>query len=442
MVPLTAFFAFVCASRGAGRRGGGDDAPPTKSGPWTLAAWGRALGLFAGSVAAFVAYVELRKRWFPARLAHELRADELPSMRPWARVYAQLLHWYGQPVLPRDPLNNPLVDAAWPERIAGALRVYARGFGQLFVPWHLSGDYSAPQEPIPPHLHEPATIVGALLVVMPFAVAAVAGWRALRVRTDASGSHAGADDMGRRVVAFGLVWMVVSYAPVSNVPVLLPTVRAERFWYFPAIGFALVAGVAVDALLRHLRARRACVRGVVVLLAAFALFQWGCARRHANDYTDDLTFWRATRKAVPRSAKAHLNYSVMVGARRDLPERLAANAEALALAPRWPMAHVYYGDTLCRLERIDEAWPHYFRGFELGPNEVNLIALALQCAWDKKALAEGAPIRTELSERAARYPGTWFAYLVRDILDNGATHDGVDPKYRPRGYNEGPKKHD
>ena len=75
----------------------------------------------------------------------------------------------------------------------------------------------------------------------------------------------------------------------------------------------------------------------------------------------------ATRKAVPRSAKAHLNYSVMLGARGDLPGRLESNGTALALAPQWPMASVYMGDTLCRMHRAPEAVPHYERGFSLGP---------------------------------------------------------------------------
>src|SRR4029077_335184 len=103
----------------------------------------------------------------------------------------------------------------------------------------------------------------------------------------------------------------------------------------------------------------------VAFVAGFFVWQSVAARAHANDYTDDLTFWDATRKAVPRSAKAHLNYSVMKGARGDLEERLVGNAEALRLSPDWPMANVYYGDTLCRLHRAKEAIPYYERGFEL-----------------------------------------------------------------------------
>ncbi len=129
----------------------------------------------------------------------------------------------------------------------------------------------------------------------------------------------------------------------------------------------------------------------------------------------------------------------MQGARGRLEERRAANAIALDLAPDWPMANVYLGDTLCRLHRPDEAWPHYKRGFELAPNEENLIALGIQCLWDEKRLQGNTVMREGLEQMAEKYPKSWLAYLARDTLDNGEAHGGVDPQYRPRGYNQGPK---
>jgi tetratricopeptide (TPR) repeat protein len=175
------------------------------------------------------------------------------------------------------------------------------------------------------------------------------------------------------------------------------------------------------------------------LFVAFILSQCLAARKHANDYKDDLAFWDATRHAVPRSAKAHLNYSVMQGARGNLEERLAANRVALELAPKWPMANVYLGDTLCRLHRAEEAWPYYQHGFELAPNEPALIALGVQCLWDEHLLDDGSAVRDELEDMSEKQPGSWLDVIVRDTLANGAEHSGVDPKYRPRGYNEGPK---
>jgi hypothetical protein len=291
-------------------------------------------------------------------------------------------------------------------------------------------------------------------MVVPLLLAPVIGvaawWRARRNRSQGGLVLA-------PVVALCLVWIVVSYFPVSNIPVVLPTVRAERFWYFPAIGTSVLLALAFVKLLGRtpegigrmpegvlrssstIRRRQGSV-AATTLLALFLAFQCFSARRHALDYTNDLVFWDATRNAVPRSAKAHLNYSVMLGARGDLKGRLAANEVALGLAPKWPMASVYEGDTLCRLHRAPEAIPHYLTGFELGPNDMNLIALGLQCLWDEKQLGDDSPVREQLQDLAEKFPGSWLKYLVDDTLANGETNGGVTPKYRPRGYNEGPKK--
>jgi hypothetical protein len=448
--------------------------------------WLRATVAFVAAASAFVLYVEARRRMFPAPLPQELSAEANTQKGLAGRAFAAVLRWYAQPTLPKDPLNNPLVDADTAHRIGGALRVWFRGLVQVAFPHTLSGDYSAPQEPVPETLASPEIILGGLAMILPFPIAAVLGVRSyLRLRRkrreeeaaraaesaegpwpegepieDVSGVPRQSPPPPRvdpdvsLVVAFGLLWVVLSFFPVSNLPVLLPTVRAERFWYFPVIGSSLLFGVLFGWLADRMHAReleaerdetkrgravffrRAVIAGTVLFLG----FQAFAARRHANDYTDDLTFWDATRKAVPRSAKAHLNYSVMKGARGDLEARLASNAVALELAPKWPMASVYYADTLCRLHRAEEAWPHYVRGFELAPNDVNLIALGLQCLWDEKMLAEGSRIRAELDTLKDKYPGSWLEYLGRDVLEHGEEHNGVDPKYRPRGYNEGPKE--
>jgi hypothetical protein len=238
------------------------------------------------------------------------------------------------------------------------------------------------------------------------------------------------------LVALGLTWVVVSYFPHSNIPVVLPTVRAERFWYFPAIGSTLVLSVFFSWVHQAL-SRRGHAFVTPAVLVPFFLFQGVQAYRHAMDYRSDVDFWRATKDAVPRSAKAHLNYSVMKGARGDYETRLAETRIALSLAPNWAMAHVYTGDTLCRMHRAPEAWEHYRQGFELGPNDLSLVALALQCLYDEKELLVH---EDELRALATQHEGSWIAYLATDTLNNYEQNKGVDPKYRPRGYNEGPKE--
>jgi hypothetical protein len=414
--------------------------------------WLRAIVAFVAAAGAFVFYVYMRRWAFPTAIPHELSAEANADKPLGARVFAAILRWYAQPILPKDPLNNPLVNADAAHRIGGALRVWFRGLTQVVFPWTLSGDYSAPQEPIPDSLFTPEILLGGILMVLPFPLAlwlgvrAYSRWKRLPPEPPAEppvlaeGVPPPPEPPSERkpdpslVVAFGGLWAMISYFPVSNIPVLLPTVRAERFWYFPVIGTSLMLAVLFGYLVERID-RRFLVGG----FAAFFLFQGFAARRHANDYTDDLSFWDATRKAVPRSAKAHLNYSVMKGARGDLQTRLESNKVALDLAPEWPMASVYYGDTLCRLHRAKEAWPYYVKGFELAPNDVNLIALGLQCLWDEKVISQDGPERAELDAMKDKHPGSWLEYLGRDIIDHGEEHNGVEPKYRPRGYNEGPK---
>jgi hypothetical protein len=392
--------------------------------------WARAGVAALTTGAAFVFYVEMRRRWFPVATPHDLTAEANAGKPLLHRAFATALRWYAQPMLPHDPLNNPLIEASAPYRVAGALRVFARGLGQVLFPWTLSGDYSAPQEPIPGRLVFPESVIGGVALISPFLLAPILGVRAWvrSLRGDLT-----------PVAAFAMLWIVVSYVPVSNIPVLLPTVRAERFWYFPAIGSAVFLAIVFGWLSRSL-ANRVARRVVVAALLLGLGFQCYAARRHAFDYKNDLVFWDATRKAVPRSAKAHLNYSVMLGARGDLPGRLASNEVALNLAPQWPMASIYEGDTLCRMHRAPEALPHYMRGFSLGPNDLSLIALALQCLWDEHQLADDGTARGLLQDLADQYPGSWLKYLVDDTLSNGEENKGVAPKYRPRGYNEGPKK--
>jgi hypothetical protein len=394
------------------------------------------------------AWLKLQK-WYGQPRPH---FEPPPAGTPWHKLQLlRFLAWFQQPSLPHDPINNPLVDAPLPLRLAAALRVYASGVGQVLFPWTLSGDYSYRAEPVPERRVFFGSVMGALLAVGPLlgglGVLLRNLWQSVRLR------HADVAERQFRLapaalLATGLLWFPLAYFPHSNIAVLLPTVRAERFWYLPVVGTSLVLSLVVAKLLSGRRERL----GALVLGAFFGVqaFQ---ARSHALDYMDDLSFWDATRRAVPLSAKAQLNYSVMLGARGNLQERLRYNDIARKLAPDWAMGHVYYGDTLCRLAgaaeragapaepqnrlaRAELAVPHYLKGFALAPNDPNLISLALQCMWEEKIVL---PHRQELSDLADEHPGSWLAYLVGDTLENGEKNGGVQKKYRPRSYDEGPK---
>src|SRR4051812_10000794 len=141
----------------------------------------RAVLSFVAAAAALVTYTYFRRRFFPVVSQVDAGAALPAEAGASARALATFLHWFQQPQLPHDPVNNPLVDADLPHRVAGALRVYARGLGQLIFPWTLSGDYSFPQEPIPEHVYFPESVLGGLLLVLP-PLAGVGLWGASLVR--------------------------------------------------------------------------------------------------------------------------------------------------------------------------------------------------------------------------------------------------------------------
>src|SRR4029453_6183647 len=69
------------------------------------------------------------------------------------------------------------------------------------------------------------------------------------------------------LIAVGLLWVPLAYFPHSNIPVLLPTVRAERFWYLPAIGTALLLGLALTELHARMRSRNGAIAAITLIVA-------------------------------------------------------------------------------------------------------------------------------------------------------------------------------
>lgn len=200
------------------------------------------------------------------------------------------------------------------ERTLTMLMVVPEWARLLFWPAHLRLDY-APQEFIASTAWGPAELFGLLLVT----AAVVALWFTRR-RAPA--------------VAFGLAWMVVALAPVSNILVPTGSLLAERLLFFPSIGFLLAIGAAVTAVWEGLlttpawrRQALVGVTGVVVVLG------------------------------VARSAERH----------RVWRNEAFLSVRAVQDAPRSYRTQRAYADILFQLDRPDLAMEAYQRSIELAP---------------------------------------------------------------------------
>jgi len=115
--------ALLRAAGAAGRAVLGAEPPPRAS-----ASWARATLAFVATAAAFVFYVEARRRCFPAPIAAELSIEANANKPLVQRTFATMLRWYAQPSLPKDPLNNPLIDATPPFASPAACACTRAGF--------------------------------------------------------------------------------------------------------------------------------------------------------------------------------------------------------------------------------------------------------------------------------------------------------------------------
>lgn len=123
------------------------------------------------------------------------------------------------------------------------------------------------------------------------------------------------------LVAFGMGWMLILFLPVSNlVPLFNP--MAERYLYFVAPGFALVA---ISLLLR--------VKASQVILPAITAVYIALVMLRLADWRNDAALWTATLKAEPMSARAHTWLGLLSKHRGELPEAAEHFARASELNP-------------------------------------------------------------------------------------------------------------
>ncbi len=368
--------------------------------------WG-AFSLVIVSALSLVSYVTLRNYFFLPEVKNILAPHWMPQ------YMASVFLWFAPLRLPDDPMNNPLVLLEGANRLTLGLATFFEQFFQVIFPWNLAGDYSFPRQSAK-NMIPWGLLGGGVLIFLVVAVLVVFVRQKL--------SHK--PSLSARCFALGSLWFLALYLPVSNLLVLLPTVRADRLFYAPTLGIVLMAvGIGARGGISQMKVR------VALFFLSFHSVQ---ARAHAFHYSDDVAFWRSASSGSPASAKSYLNLGVMVGARGDLDKRLQYTRFASELVPAWPMGQIYLGDTYCRRGEMPQAMSHYLRGFALAPQSKSLTSLALQCIWEKGAFDSN---KRKLQDLAGEHPDTWLDYFVYELTENGKANRGIPAKYRPRKYN-------
>ncbi len=353
-------------------------------------------------VAADVLLVDDRRPW-------RERARSLFPLLAWMTAFAVFFLWLRVNILDDiggDTPHPALMHLTLVQRSFVMLGLVPE-FGRLFVwPAHLYADYSPQQvhvHPAPNIEQIPGVLLLGCLVILFF----------VSVRR-------------APVAAFGLSWLAISIAPVSNI--LIPTgiLIAERTLLVPSVGAVLAAAVLAPWVFDRLGGQPRTVR--LAAGGAFAaLLTAGFARsaERQYDWHDTEAVFRVLATDSPLSFKAHYAYGGELFEQKRPAEAEREWRMAIALFPTYfgvytDLAHKYREAHVCRA-----AIPNYEKSLEMEPDQtyahVGLIACYLETAqWHKARSAA----RLAIADGYSRQAFSWLAERADSAL---AASDSLDP---------------
>ena len=270
-------------------------------------------------------------------------------------------------------LNNTLNAA--PDsgsRFATIFHILLRYIGLLLMPHPLSSDYSFSQIKIQ-ELTDPMVIAG-IIVYLGMAIYSIINFRK------------------KSIVAFGILFYLITLAPVSNFFFLLGSTMAERFLYIPSLGFCIVLTYFLARITKTVDLRSgfnnifqffALNRSLLLIVVGICVLYYVKTTSRTQDWKDNMTLLTKDVKTSPNSARVNqiLGSAVMLSAMQtpEGPHQSASFAQAkaylkkaLEIYPDYysPLSHlgvIYVYET-----KYDSAYSSLKRGLALMPNDIDL----------------------------------------------------------------------
>jgi protein O-mannosyl-transferase len=183
-----------------------------------------------------------------------------------------------------DILSEPFAHASTSQRVATAFHTVGRYLGLLVFPHPLTIDY------YPFHVQLASwTSIGVWLSVLAVLAATVFAVRGLKRRS---------------IVAYGILFFLITFSVVSNLPFSIGTFLSERFLFTPSLGFVLVVAWLISARMPLRNNRKA----LLVLALSLACLVKTYGRNQV--WKDDFTLFTTDVRTSANSIKGNLAASV------------------------------------------------------------------------------------------------------------------------------------
>ena len=196
------------------------------------------------------------------------------------------LHLFGVLAPTISPSDNPLAGQAFGAYAPTAISALGEYIRLLVWPVRLSVDYSFNQIPL-------VEGFGHVAVLWPLALVALSVIFAVRLFRSAF------------ACAFGIIFIWATLSIVSNLPVTIPTLVAERLLLIPSFGLCLLAGLVIIRLREAVggKSARLLTAGIAVLLV---LMSYRVITRNV-DWRSNIPLFAASAKATPDSWRIRTN---------------------------------------------------------------------------------------------------------------------------------------
>jgi len=234
-----------------------------------------------------------------------------------ARVRAELPSGLALPFV-----DNPLIAADfWTARLT-AVKVIGKDLWLLAFPRDLSCDYSYNQIPLVRWPWAGWEDWQALVALAVCAAAAVAAIRCYR---------------RARPAFFFIVFFFAALIPTSNLVVIIGSMRADRFLYLPAVGFAACLVMGMGAIARRIVTARAPADRLAAAVLAIVCVAFGCRTFARNrDWQNDLALWSSAAKVSPASFRTHRALAADLVLEGTIDQAMAEMERCLAILDGLP----------------------------------------------------------------------------------------------------------
>ena len=322
-------------------------------------------------------------------------------------VFAGRLAVLGSIADPYPPMGAEVLAGGEVPRIWTVLGTWPEVFRLFFLPWELSADYTPPV--IPVAFGWTARSVCGLILGLGALV--IAGWCWKR-------GPVSPDGLSPATVSLGVLWLVVTLLPASNLLFLSGVLLAERTLYLPSVGFAAGVGWML-AQLRRERPRT----GTVVIAVGLALL---CCRTIARNpsWKDNATVFATLLREHPESGRAQWVMGDVYMGRGDRERGLAAYRRAIGMVGGSYTLVAEIGRRMLA-EGFDQAGEHLLRRAWRDRPEFGLAPSLLAIHYDRHERWELAEETSRAAIGAEPHNTVQMHLLARSLAALGRTREAA-----------------